>query len=261
MTKKLSLIILGSGNVAFHLAPALYQAGYRVLQVFSRNKETGSELANKIESQYIDRLEKLDALADVILCFLPNEGINEVIQHWPKNYPSKVLVLHSSGSYQTRKLAEISKHFGVFYPLQTFKKGVALALNKTPFLLHTNDEDTYTLVEELAGAISPLIYPFSDEERSKIHLAAVFINNFTNALFTAAYEYLDTEGINKEPLKPIIEKTFKNLEKKNPATIQTGPAIRKETALLAKQLELLKDYPEHQAIYKSLSNYIQKQAR
>ncbi len=258
MERQLSLIILGSGNVASHLGPALYDAGYNILQVFSRNTYSGSALAKEIHSAYINDIEQLSTEADVILFLLPNEGIDEMIAKWPSGFSRNILLLHSSGSYSTSKLAEISDEYGVFYPLQSFKQGVSLDLEKTPLLLDTNTDSSYKTVQGIAKSISPLHYPFTDEGREKIHLAAVFINNFTNAIFAAAFEYLDKENINKKPLEPIIEKTFQNLLKSHPAKTQTGPAIRSENALLAKQLELLKEYPEHASIYKSISNYIQK---
>ena len=46
------IVLVGAGNVATHLGTALRDAGYAVLQVFSRTEESASALAGKLNCPY-----------------------------------------------------------------------------------------------------------------------------------------------------------------------------------------------------------------
>lgn len=253
-----SFCILGSGNVASHLAPALFEAGFKISQIFSRNNQTGKELADSVHSTFISDITLIDKEADFYLFLLPNDAIDEVVGQWPADVNRDAIFLHSSGSYLTEKFNSISDNYGVFYPLQTFKKGIPTDIGQTPFLIDSNKDEHFEILEELTKELSSYVYRLNDEERHKLHLSAVFINNFTNAIFSAAYSYLESEKVSREALTLIVKKTFDNLLSKHPDDIQTGPAIRGEGPLINSHLELLEQYPDHQEIYKSLTAYITK---
>ncbi|MEA3444182.1 MAG: NAD(P)-binding domain-containing protein [Bacteroidota bacterium] len=42
------MILIGTGNVAHHLGPALQNAGHEIFQLIGRNKERTRELAEKL---------------------------------------------------------------------------------------------------------------------------------------------------------------------------------------------------------------------
>ncbi len=249
--------ILGSGNVAHHIGIALFTKGINIVQIVSRNIQTGSALAKKLDCDYTPSLENMSIQADCYLLFLPNQGIEEVLSNWPSEISTKAIIAHSSGSFKMEDLSKVSSNYGVFYPLQSIKKDIEIEIEKTPFLLDASNEDTYTSLAELASTISHNSYHITDEQRKKLHLAAVFINNFSNAIYSAAYSYLDKENITLDPLQAIIEKTCKALVESHPDTLQTGPAFRGELALLHEHMDMLAPYPDHSAMYQSISNYIQ----
>ena len=46
------IVLIGAGNVATHLGSALCGAGYDVVQIYSRTKESAMELAGKLSTEY-----------------------------------------------------------------------------------------------------------------------------------------------------------------------------------------------------------------
>ena len=47
------IILIGAGNVAHHLAPALLKAGLNLCQIYSRSIESARELGRKTERLYL----------------------------------------------------------------------------------------------------------------------------------------------------------------------------------------------------------------
>ena len=53
------IVLIGSGNVAHHLAQGLYDAGHQILQVISKNKANASALAQKVNADFESDLGKI----------------------------------------------------------------------------------------------------------------------------------------------------------------------------------------------------------
>ncbi len=254
----MKLVALGSGNVASHLIPALYACQINIECVYSQTIANAKNLAKLVNAKYCDSLSEIPNDADIYLLMLPDAAISNCISLWPFELKKSQCILHTSGSFNTDSLSLISNHYGAFYPLQSFKKGKELDLSKTPFLLHASHDDVYLKMKALAYLISEHLFKITDQERKKIHLAAVILNNFTTSLFIAAESYLKKEDIPKEPLALIIENTFNNLlNEQSASTLITGPAFRNEEKTIEDHLSLLKDYPTIIPIYQSITQFIQ----
>ncbi|PKP16200.1 MAG: DUF2520 domain-containing protein, partial [Bacteroidetes bacterium HGW-Bacteroidetes-23] len=89
----ISIVIIGSGNVAQHLITAFLQSNeVELIQVFSRQKESVSHLisSDKIVSDYVEIKQ-----ADLYLIAVSDNAIADVSAKLPFE---KRLVVHSSGS-------------------------------------------------------------------------------------------------------------------------------------------------------------------
>lgn len=53
------VVFIGAGNLATNLAKALYQNGFRIVQVYSRTKEAACALAQAIEAEYTTELSEV----------------------------------------------------------------------------------------------------------------------------------------------------------------------------------------------------------
>jgi predicted short-subunit dehydrogenase-like oxidoreductase (DUF2520 family) len=152
-------------------------------------------------------------------------------------------------------LKSASHHFGVFYPLQSLKKEVG-HLPDIPIVIDANDASTLKVLEALAHSISDKVVEAGDEQRMKLHLAAVIVNNFVNHLYALAEMYCKKEGLDFSLLLPLIKETAERLDKIPPSHSQTGPAVRNDRVTIEKHLELLKNYPQLRKVYELLTENI-----
>ena len=121
------VVIIGSGNVAHHLAMALSKV-VRIKQIFSRNKQNAAILAEKIGETCtpIDSVNELQN-ADAYIISIKDDAIAPFLQSVPQNCRNAIW-LHTSGSIGRDIFDGFNSRNGVFYPLQTFSK--AKLLNK-----------------------------------------------------------------------------------------------------------------------------------
>ena len=117
--------------------------------------------------------------ADIYIIAVNDDSITTVSQYF-KNISG--LVVHTSGSMPLSVLPT-SVRRGVFYPLQTISKDRKIDFSKVPICIEAEKSEDYELLRELANAISDQVQIMTSDQRKSVHLAAVFVNNFTNHLY------------------------------------------------------------------------------
>ncbi|HEY1038146.1 MAG TPA: DUF2520 domain-containing protein, partial [Bacteroidia bacterium] len=176
MENSKKIVLIGSGNLAFHLTALLTKKGHEIIQFAGRNKETTSELSAKYFTSYTTDLTKINTSADIyIVCISDNEIANVAKQLKLKGK----LVLHTSGTGDISLLKTSSDKTGVLYPLQTFSKNSKMKWGKTPFLIEANNAEVLNELKDFAGTLSKKIVPLNSAQRLKFHLAAVMACNFS----------------------------------------------------------------------------------
>ena len=73
----------------------------------------------------------------------------------------------------------------------------------------------------------------SSEQRKKLHIAAVFVNNFVNYMYSIGEEICKENKIPFEVLYPLIEETATKIQHISPSQAQTGPAVRNDKKTVA----------------------------
>jgi predicted short-subunit dehydrogenase-like oxidoreductase (DUF2520 family) len=249
----MKIVLIGAGNVAFHLGPLLKSKGHQIIQLYSRSKKTGLKLSGKLKCSLVNDPKKLNSEADIYIIALRDEVITSFVKNIPF-IPN--LIVHTSGSSGLDVFPARMKNTGVIYPLQTFSKSIKISPKKIPFLIEAGNRKDLVKIRKLAKSISPVVYELSSYDRELIHLSAVFVNNFTNHLFTLAEKLLQLRKIPFDILRPLIMETVQKIQSDNPKKTQTGPARRGDSAIIMKHLKMLKDFPQMKVIYKQISNSI-----
>lgn len=240
MYEKMKVDIIGQGNVGSHLAKAL-QSAADVAVVNPRS------------------LEGLRPDSDLYIISVSDSAISEVFGRIISLLPPQAsgIVAHTSGSTDISALSQQRLRFGVFYPLQTFSKDVALEYDKIPVLIDGCDEETSEKLETLAAQFSSKVRRAGSAERRKLHLASVLACNFANRLWSIADEYLSEENLDFELLKPLIAETCrKMMVTRHPAEGQTGPAVRHDLPTIDKHLDMLSSRPALRQIYSIMTESI-----
>ncbi|MBA6152442.1 Rossmann-like and DUF2520 domain-containing protein [Gelidibacter maritimus] len=250
----ISVVILGAGNVATHLFNAFYNANdITVSQWFNRNISHLSSYKNKVA--ITDNLSELKE-ADLYIIAVSDDAIANLSSQL--TFENR-LVVHTSGTVNIHDLDKKNRR-GVFYPLQTFSKTAELNFADVPICIEAIDKSDRRILKGLAKAVGSNSHKVNTNQRKALHLAAVFVNNFTNQLYRVAHEITEAEGVEFDILKPLILETAKKVQILSPYMAQTGPAKRNDKKTLKKHIDLLKD-EQHQAIYELLTASIQKTHR
>ena len=249
----LKSVIIGSGNVARHLAHWLPYCGCSVVQIFSRTLHSAQNLAMEIGAEFTDNYAEIVPDADIYIYAVSDDALYSVIQSVSvKNG----LHLHTSGSVEMNVFEGEKENFGVLYPFQTFSKQKKVDFKKVPVFIETNNEQNLLFLENFAKKISEKIYKISSEQRKTVHLTGVFACNFTNHLWNISYNLLKENNLPFEILLPLIEESVEKLHYISPQQAQTGPAIRGDKTVISKHLRLLENHKDLQEIYKILTEQI-----
>ena len=246
----LRVAIIGTGNLARHLYDAFSACPtIDIIQIVGRNTK---ELKHFVKSAATSTDFKNIAEADVYIVAVSDTAI-PIISKYLTN--KEGLVAHTAGSVSIDILSGHHR-YGVFYPLQTFSKGRKVDMTSVPFCLEAHDESDLALLKRMAGEISKKHFEVDSQQRKSLHLAAVFVNNFTNHLYQIGKEICDEKELPFDILHPLIRETADKLEQLSPYDAQTGPARRGDSETIEKHLKQLKN-PEYKKVYEVLSESIE----
>ncbi|WP_434035806.1 Rossmann-like and DUF2520 domain-containing protein [Formosa sp. 4Alg 33] len=245
----ISVVLLGAGNVATHLYKVFHNSdAITVTQWYNRHIDKISTYKNEVS--VTDSLIEL-VEADLYVMAVSDDAIATVSEALP--FQDR-LVVHTSGTASLYDL-DAKHRRGVFYPLQTFTKDATIDFNTIPLCIEALKKADYKLLKTLAHAIGSQDYKVSTEQRKRLHIAAVFANNFTNQMYRIAHEITEANQIEFDVLKPLILETAKKIQNMSPYMAQTGPATRGDKQTIKKHLNLIEN-PQHKAIYKLLTESI-----
>jgi len=253
------IVIIGCGNVAWHLAKQFHSL--KDVSLFIYNHQPNSALKDfksTLNCFTQDNLLSIIDNADFYFICVPDKFIAAVSKKIICS-KSDAVIMHTSGSMALKEIKTNHKNKGVFYPLQTFSKTDFVNWVEIPLLLETNNSITRFLITRLAKQVSPIYLFLKNKQRLRFHLAAVIVNNFTNALFASALEVLNNKQSDFKLLMPLIRQTTKKVEKLAPRAAQTGPAKRNDKIVIKKHLAILTKDAEMSKIYSELSKLITKQ--
>jgi NADP oxidoreductase coenzyme F420-dependent./Domain of unknown function (DUF2520). len=252
--KSSRITLFGAGNLAINLAKALTSKGYKIIQVFSRTKESAEWLANKLDAVAITNPADFDHSTEVVIFALNDNALEPILQQIEF---SGQLALHTSGSMPLDIFKGKAEHYGVLYPLQTFSKSRSIKFHEIPIFIEAGTSKDLANLKMLAESISARVHIADSLQRRQLHLSAIFANNFVNHFYTLAGEMIKKSGFSFDILKPIIlETALKAIETDNPATVQTGPAVRMNKEIIEKHIEMLAYKPDLQNLYTFATNSI-----
>lgn len=261
------ITLVGSGNVATWMAQRLQGSSrFPVTQVYSRKLENARRLADLSGAEAIDDIKALNPDNQIFIFALVDNAYETILPQLPFRLPAAFL---TSGTFSCQCLKAYADSYGVIYPLQTFTKSQDMRGMEVPLCLEYQGPTplsvgaqppqecggSYEQMRSLARELSPLCYAVSEAQRARMHLAAVFACNFSNAMYHIAYKLLEEKGLPFEMLLPLLRQTVEKVSKMPPAEAQTGPAARRDFNVMEAHLAELDD-EGLQEIYRMMSEMI-----
>lgn len=248
-----NIVIIGAGNMAWHLGQQFIKAGHKIVEVYNRSKIPGQELAVELDADFVDRPENLTRKADIYIIAVSDHGIDDIILGLQMD---KQIVAHTSGAVPMTGMERISLNHGIFYPLQTLTKGTPADFSVVPIFIEGANERVEQVLTELAHTISKNVQILDSRKRRALHVAAVFANNFTNYLYHISSDILRKEKLDFSLLYPLMQETLAKLKGHSPLEVQTGPAKRGDYRTVGEHLNYLQGHDAYREIYLVLSEGI-----
>ena len=233
----MELGFIGSGNVAFHLASYFNNKKIIIKWIYGRNSTTVNELAYCVNSLPQIQLTDLPSVDAIIVCVADN-AIASVVEQLPCN----ASILITSGTFDIDTIAIYTPNSGILYPLQTFTKNTPLEINKIPFIIESRTKTITSTLNKLIDLGDLKSIQMNYEKRKKIHLSAVFLNNFINHMIHLIQEKSNIENIDFQIFNPLISETIRKALNEQAKLMQTGPAIRKDTQTIVAHQQMLDGY-------------------
>jgi len=226
MKAGLHIAIVGSGNVGHHLQKAL--KGIATVHSVGRD------------------LTVPEACEIVMVC-VHDDSVIKVCEQLPENK----LIVHTAGAVPMQD----NNRSGVFYPLYSFSKEADVNWSQIPILLEANSAEDLSLLKELATQLTEKVFEVSSAGRNQLHVSAVLVNNFTNHLYTLAFDHAKQHNVPVETLFAIMRQGPEKAIQLGPINAQTGPAIRGDESTIAAHLSKIED-EELKTLYQLLSDSI-----
>lgn len=254
---QIKVVLIGAGNVAYHLGQHMHKQGIEIVQVFSRTTAKARQLSEQIGTiPYTTNLEMINPNADVYIVAVHDDAIAIVAEKL--QYLGKVgkFIVHTSGVTPSTIFAPWFSRYGVFYPLQSFSINKTIDFSAVPLCIYAEKKTDKKLLLTLGKTLNCHTYTITDKQRAILHVNGVFVNNFTNYLYQIAWDICQKEGISFDLLRPLIRETAEKVMTNSPTEMQTGPAIRGDEKSINQHLEYLEAHPDYRAIYALLSKGI-----
>jgi predicted short-subunit dehydrogenase-like oxidoreductase (DUF2520 family) len=255
------IVLIGAGNMGYHLGKQLYERQAGLIQIYSRTREKAKTLSEVTgNTPYITELENIRTDADLYILAIKDDAIEFVVEQLKRLGEAGKFVVHTSGVTPSAVFKPWYNRFGSFYPFQSFSRDRQLDFSEVPVCFYANTQKDAELLDQLGQQLGCNTYPVNDKERAILHVNGVFVNNFTNYLYRISWEIMEKEGLPFELLRPLILETAQKIMEHSPEAMQTGPAIRNDQRSIKRHIKYLKNWPAYRKIYKVLTKGISKKS-
>lgn len=241
--------IVGSGKLAESLLILFGQKNYFDIILIGRN----AEKVNELRSKFGFTTEDDPSLKTPILLCVPDAQIGNVAQTW---IDQASMFVHFSGATSIDVLPKTSKGNAVCWPAQSFGDPASVVWKDVPLFIESDGENGAQFLESFLKITEAQSFALTSADRRKMHMTAVFMNNFVNHLAWTAREYCLKNDFPFEALLPLMEKTVAMVKYPGPDVAQTGPARRNDQRTMQIHKDLIGDHPEMIEIYELLSKQI-----
>jgi predicted short-subunit dehydrogenase-like oxidoreductase (DUF2520 family) len=257
-----TIALIGSGNLAQALGPALRSAGYTISTVAGRNNaasmKRASALAKNLGATSI-RLEEAAPEADIIWLCHTDDALAETARRLARKSGWKnKIVLHSSGALTSDVLAPLRRagaHTASLHPMMTFVPGATPNMHEVPFAVE-GDHGAVKVAREIAARLGAKVFTINKANKVLYHALGSFSSPMIVATLVTAERVGRGAGLSREQARaimgPILEQTLTNYRKRGPAAAFSGPIKRGDLETVRRHLRELRHVPEAREVYRAL---------
>ncbi len=263
MTSKPTIAIVGPGNLATALSLALRKAGYRIMEVVSRDlpeaKARARVLARKLKARP-STLASAEMSAGVVWLCVTDDAIAPTARALSRrgNWRGKV-ALHSSGALTSDQLAPLRRKgasVGALHPMMTFVRGTSPSLKGVSFAVEGDGAAT-AVARRIARDLGGNAFAIQKRNKTLYHAFGSFSSPLMIATLAMAERVALAAGVPRASVRnamlPITRRTFENFLKGGTAAAFSGPLNRGDVRTVARHLRSLRKVRGAREIYAALA--------
>lgn len=245
-----SVAIVGTGNMAEALIRGFFNSGIDLAGVYGRNQGRLKEIQTQFNVPIFLSIEEVPQNSLVILA-VSDDAVSCVSSQFSDEYK----LVHTSGSVSMEAIT--TKNKGVFYPLQTMTSGRNVDLFRVPLFIEANSSELLLDLKVIGMKLTDKIKERNSEQRRKIHLSAVILNNFVTQLVKLSEDYLETIEEKRDILQPLLEETVSKIGDLGAKRALTGPAKRGDEKTIDAHMGMLEG--DMKEVYQLMTKIIRKE--
>ena len=237
-----TVLLIGTGRLAFHLGHALRRSGVELAGVVGRDMGKTQELAKALECPAFGLADALPP-ADLRMLAVSDDAIATVAEGLPRDGKP---VVHASGS---KSLVLLSGHAHRGVRPSKLQPGSADRLFRRALVVDADDAGTLLSCRRRRPSSTVVHLPLQTATAppERHHLTSVFLREAERLLLDHGID----PGLVHPLWKASSEKALLNADQ-----AVTGPARRGDVKTIEQQLQLLSDEPDLRRAYAALSDLI-----
>lgn len=256
------ITLVGTGNLASALAPALSTAGFTVDAIVSRplgkSRARASSLARKVGAKAV-LLDEVKPESEIIWLCHTDDAIAVTATHLAEKPGWKGrIVFHSSGALTSGVLAPL-KSAGAstasLHPMMTFAHGTDLTLEGITFAAE-GDRRAVAAARKIVQGLQARIFVIRKDAKVLYHALGAFSSPLLVAMLATAERVGRAAGLSpghtRKVVGPILRQTLDNYLEHGAAAAYGGPMKRGDIHTVQQHLKELRKVPRASEVYRAL---------
>lgn len=257
-----TITLIGAGNLAHALGPALKAAGYRIDWVAARataeSRRRAKRLARELKAKWCG-LDEVEPASDIMWLLHTDDALADTARTLSQKpgWRGKV-ALHSSGALSSDVLMPLQRagaYTASLHPMMTFVFGTIPEISKVPFAVE-GDRRAVGVAKEIVSKLGAEIFPIRKSRKVLYHALGSFSSPMLVATLVTAERVGKAAGLSqgqtRKVMTAILQQTLKNYLERGPAAAFSGPIKRGDLETVRRHLRELKRVPEAREVYRAL---------
>ena len=261
-TRKATVTLIGAGNLAHALGPALRAAGYAIDAVAARetasSRRRAAMLARSVRAVAIP-LAQARPDADIIWICHTDDALAETARLLARKpgWRGKI-VFHSSGALSSDVLSPLKRagaSTASLHPMMTFVSSAAPKMRGVPFAVE-GDGRAVAAACAVVKDLSAEVFKIKKAAKPLYHALGSFSSPLVVATLATAERVGRGAGLTASQTRrlmgPILRQTMKNYQERGAAAAFSGPIKRGDLNTVRRHLQQLKRVPGASEVYRAL---------
>lgn len=260
--RTIGISLIGSGNLAQALGPALRSAGYRIDAVAARanaqSRRRAVALAKKLDARAI-ALNDVRPDSDVIWLLHTDDALAATAHMLAgKSGWRGKIVLHSSGALSSQVLKPLKRagaYTASLHPMMTFVPGTRPNFKIVPFAVE-GDRHAVAAAGRIVRSLGAEVFEIQAANKVLYHALGSFSSPLVVATLATAERVGRAAGLTqaqtRKVMAPILRQTLRNYLEHGAAAAFSGPIKRGDLETVRRHLRELKRVPGAVEVYRAL---------